>query len=104
MLTICLQQPGLYAARDGEKTLGLCRFEAQGEVTAVRMLSLQSSDDPDLLDGLLRAVLFYGLRLGRPRYRIEEAAAAPFRELLQSLRIPQTGEVEALPRHCQEGI
>ena len=102
MLTIRLQQPGLYAACDGKETLGICHFEAQGEVTAVNMLQLSSLGDRELLDGLLRAVFFHGLRLGRPRYRIEKEAAAPFREQLQALGIPEAGEVESLPRHCRE--
>lgn len=102
MLSICLREPGVYAACDGEKTLGLCRFEAEEEVTVVRALSL-SSEDAELLDGLVRAVLFYGLRQGRPRYRLEEDAASPCRELLQKLGIPEQGEVQKLPRHCREG-
>ena len=102
MLSICLREPGMYAACDGEKTLRLCRFEAEEEVTVVQALSL-SSDDAELLDGLLRAVLFYGLRQGRGHYRLEEEAISPCRRLLQALGIPEQGEVEKLPRHCREG-
>jgi hypothetical protein len=102
MLSIRLQEPGVYAACDGEEVLGLCRFEAREAVTVVRALEMRAPEDREMLDGLLRAVLFHGLRLGRPSYRLEEGAAAPCREALRALGIAESGEVESLPRNCRE--
>lgn len=103
MLSIRQQEPGVFTASDGGRLLGSCRFSAQGERTLIHSLSLQAPDR-ELCDGLLRAVLFHGLRLGRPQYRFEEQAAAPFKELLKALGIPEEGEVGQLPHRCQDAL
>lgn len=103
MLSIRQQEPGVFTASDGGQLLGSCRFSGEGEVTRIQSLSLKTADK-ELCDGLLRAVLFYGLRLGRPQFRFEGQAAAPYRELLRALKIPEQGEVGQLPRHCQDSL
>ena len=63
MLTIKLTAPDTYTAKEGGKELGSCRFAIEGDtLTITRAETLEG--DGFLLDGLLRAALFYGYERG----------------------------------------
>ena len=101
MLTIKLTAPDTYTAKEGGKELGSCRFAIEGDTLAITRAETLEGDG-FLLDGLLRAALFYGYERGCAYGVIGEAVEEGFQRQLQALGL-QAGvklRQEDLPRHC----
>lgn len=101
MLTIKLTAPDTYTAKEGGKELGSCRFVIEGDTLTITKTETLEGDG-FLLDGLLRAALFYGYERGCVYGVIDQAAAEGCQRQLQVLGLPVGVKLrqEDLPRHC----
>lgn len=91
-----------YRAFERGMAVGECRYAERGDTTAIIAITLKDKQDGALLDGLLRAALFFGREEGRTSGLIERSAAAGYQESLALLSLP-VGEaflIEALKKHC----
>lgn len=76
-----------YIALEGEKLIGFCRYQKQGEM--VRILEIQDGGDLMLMDGLLRAVFSYVQEAGVDRAFVDPQVD---RHSLKLLMVPLDAE------------
>lgn len=95
-------RPGCCAAYEGDKETGRCCYRQQEGVTGITSLWLLDAADEALLDGLIRAVVFYGMKSGCVKARITHEAAGPYGQALERLGFAPGNEifVPDLPSRC----